>query len=142
MSWFFGGDKKPESRPVQEETHAFNDHPADHLDFSSNDFSSKDLSHSAGNNMGSMPTSGNESMQALQELVMAEQQRMMVHEVITKLAREAFTNCIKSPDSSLSSSETSCIHSVVGKYLDTSEFVLGRLEYRNKDASKGNSGFH
>jgi len=35
--------------------------------------------------------------------------------------------CIQGkPDSSLSTTERACIHTVVGKYLDTSEFVIGR----------------
>ena len=43
------------------------------------------------------------------------------------LTEVSFDTCLqKKPDSTLSAGERACIHTVVGKYLDTSEFVLGR----------------
>ena len=59
--------------------------------------------------------------------VVAEQQRALVQQVIAKLTEVSFDTCLqKKPDSTLSAGERACIHTVVGKYLDTSEFVLGR----------------
>ena len=63
----------------------------------------------------------------LQRAVVAEQQRALVQQVIAKLTEVSFDACLqKKPDSTLSAGERACIHTVVGKYLDTSEFVLGR----------------
>ena len=62
-----------------------------------------------------------------QRAVVAEQQRALVQQVIAKLTEVSFDTCLqKKPDSTLSAGERACIHTVVGKYLDTSEFVLGR----------------
>lgn len=59
---------------------------------------------------------------------MMEQQKIMIQAVMMKLTETAFDTCITKPSSSLSSSEQSCIASVVGKYLDTSELVVGRFQ--------------
>ena len=67
------------------------------------------------------------SQAELQRAVVAEQQRALVQQVIAKLTEVSFDTCLqKKPDSTLSAGERACIHTVVGKYLDTSEFVLGR----------------
>ena len=49
-------------------------------------------------------------------------------QVVSKLTQIAFDRCVQKPDSSLSSSEITCIHAVTGKYLDGSEFVVKRLQ--------------
>ncbi|CAM9277215.1 unnamed protein product [Heterosigma akashiwo] len=84
------------------------------------DFSSHDVSVGVGS---SKPISQNQ----LQELVQQEQQRALIQTVVAKLTEIAHDKCVGKPSSSLSSSEQACIHSVVSKYLDTSEFVLGRM---------------
>mmetsp|Transcript_16139 Transcript_16139/g.21348 ORF Transcript_16139/g.21348 Transcript_16139/m.21348 type:complete len:124 (-) Transcript_16139:421-792(-) len=84
------------------------------------DFSSHDVS---------IPSSGGAPMSQnqLQELVQQEQQRALIQTVVAKLTEIAHDKCVGRPASSLSSSEQGCIHAVVSKYLDTSEFVLGRM---------------
>ena len=63
----------------------------------------------------------------LQQIVMQEQQKALVQQVISKLTEVSFDTCLTGkPDKQLSATERSCIHTVVGKYLDTSEFVIGR----------------
>mmetsp|Transcript_4300 Transcript_4300/g.12524 ORF Transcript_4300/g.12524 Transcript_4300/m.12524 type:complete len:128 (-) Transcript_4300:155-538(-) len=59
--------------------------------------------------------------------LMAERQKAELQAVIGALAELAFDQCISKPSTSLGSSERSCIESVVGKYLDTNEFVLMRM---------------
>lgn len=49
-----------------------------------------------------------------------------MQQVISKLTEVSFDTCIAKPDSALSAGERACIHTMVGKYLDTSEFVMGR----------------
>ena len=71
----------------------------------------------------------------LQRAVVAEQQRALVQQVIAKLTEVSFDTCLKAkPDSTLSAGERACIHTVVGKYLDTSEFVLGRSTKKSQQA--------
>ena len=64
---------------------------------------------------------------SLEQELMLEQQKMLVQAVMFKLTEAAFQKCVEKPSSSLSSSETSCIRAVTGKYLDTSEVILSRM---------------
>jgi hypothetical protein len=61
-----------------------------------------------------------------QDLAM-EQQKAMVQAVMGRLTEMSFEACISKPSSSLSSSEKSCIQAVTAKYLDASEFTVGRF---------------
>jgi len=56
----------------------------------------------------------------------SRRQKALVQQVIAKLTEVAFDHCVDKPDSALSARQRTCIHTVVGKYLDTSEFVIGR----------------
>lgn len=56
-----------------------------------------------------------------------EQQKALIQAVMFKLTEASFESCVTKPSSSLSSTERSCISAVVGKYLDTSEFVVGQF---------------
>ena len=77
--------------------------------------------------VGGAPPGQAATQAELQRAVVAEQQRALVQQVIAKLTEVSFDTCLqKKPDSTLSAGERACIHTVVGKYLDTSEFVLGR----------------
>lgn len=66
----------------------------------------------------------------IQRLVLQEQQKVLVQQVIAKLTEVSFDQCVDRPEASLTSRQRACIHTVVGKYLDTSEFVLGRTTKR------------
>ena len=60
---------------------------------------------------------------------MAQQQQMaVVQQAIHALTELAFDKCVEKPGSSLGRSETNCIRASVLKYLDTNEFVMGRLK--------------
>jgi import inner membrane translocase subunit TIM13 len=122
MSWFgFGGSKdnnegsssSSSSRPMSDEFRAesaFNN---------STDFAAPRSSVGAG-------SSGGSSGSFEQELQM-EQQKALVQAIMLKLTDAAFDTCITKPSSSMSSSETHCIQAVVGKYLQTSELIVGRM---------------
>lgn len=75
------------------------------------------------------------SQEQLQRLVMAEQQKALVQQVIAKLTEVSFDACVAKPDGALSATERNCIHTVVGKYLDTSEFVMGRAQKKSEQAN-------
>ena len=62
-----------------------------------------------------------------------EQQKAMVQAVVFKLTDLAFDQCVPKPSSSLSSSEQSCISSVVGKYFETSQLIVGRFSAANQE---------
>lgn len=112
MSWFFGGgndDKKGSSGSSDS--------------YSTTDFSSSSFDSSPSTSYAPARSTGN-----FEQELMMEQQKIMVQAVMMKLTETAFDACITKPSNSLSSSEQSCITSVVGKYLDTSELVVGRLQ--------------
>ncbi|KAJ8605131.1 hypothetical protein CTAYLR_000454 [Chrysophaeum taylorii] len=66
------------------------------------------------------------SPEALQRLVMQEQQKALVHQVVAKLTEVSFDLCVDKPEAALTTRQRACVHTIVGKYLDTSEFVVGR----------------
>ena len=61
-----------------------------------------------------------------QDLAM-EQQKAMVQAVMGRLTEMSFEACVSKPSTSLSSSEKSCIQAVTSKFLDASEFTVGRF---------------
>ena len=79
----------------------------------------------------SAPSSGGGASDMQQELMMAQQQAM-IKQVMFKLTDSAFQKCVSSPSSSLSSSESSCIKAVVSKYLEASEFLVGKMSQQQR----------
>ncbi|KAJ1423552.1 hypothetical protein B484DRAFT_451820 [Ochromonadaceae sp. CCMP2298] len=65
---------------------------------------------------------------SFEQELMQEQQRAVIQAVMFKLTESSFDACVPKPSSSLSYGEKSCISAVVGKYLDTSELVVGRMQ--------------
>jgi import inner membrane translocase subunit TIM13 len=127
MSWFgFGGSKKPEDKPTStsyESTTSFDNNSFS----SSNDFSAPSSSASTNFAAPAAPAAGLGSGSFEQE-VMMEQQKALIQAVMFKLTDAAFEACVTKPSNSLSSSEQSCISAVVGKYLETTELVVGRFQ--------------
>ncbi|CAM9741706.1 unnamed protein product [Discosporangium mesarthrocarpum] len=116
MSWF-GKGKEETPKPSQES-------------FMGDTAPSSDFGPSAG--MDSGPNlgggaRGGASGAALQEALASAQQNALVQQIVSKLTETAFMKCVERPSSSLSSKEQSCINATVLKYLDSSEFVLGRM---------------
>ena len=70
---------------------------------------------------------GNVAGLDIRSQIMAERQRAELNAVIGALSELAFEECVSRPSSSMSGSEASCVRSVVAKYLDTNEFVMGRM---------------
>mmetsp|Transcript_303 Transcript_303/g.487 ORF Transcript_303/g.487 Transcript_303/m.487 type:complete len:114 (+) Transcript_303:98-439(+) len=108
MSWF--RRSKPETQeesPFASDTSGFD---------SSGDFAEP-----------SMPSTSSMNSSQLQETLQMEQQKAIIQTVVAKLTEIAFDKCVDRPSSSLSSREGSCIESTVLKYLDASEFVVGRV---------------
>eukprot|EP00631_Chrysoreinhardia_giraudii_P009029 CAMPEP_0197421710 /NCGR_PEP_ID=MMETSP1170-20131217/10739_1 /TAXON_ID=54406 /ORGANISM="Sarcinochrysis sp, Strain CCMP770" /LENGTH=108 /DNA_ID=CAMNT_0042948981 /DNA_START=73 /DNA_END=399 /DNA_ORIENTATION=+ len=101
------------------------------------DLVSETPAFSSGANFASSPVGSSDgapsNAEALQRIVLQEQQKALVQQVIAKLTEVSFDQCIDKPQASLTSYQRACVHTVVGKYLDTSEFVIGR-------ATKGRQG--
>lgn len=110
MSWFgLGGGGSKEPSPPQG-TMKIDDFPGDNSSFAA---------------PSSAPSLGN--LGSFEQELMMEQQKALVQAVVTRLTDLSFDTCITKPSSSMSSSERSCVQSVVGKYLDTTELVVGRF---------------
>lgn len=114
MSWF-GGSRKDDSAKSQP--------------MKIDDFDEESSFAHESTNFALGPSGGAGSFE--QEIVM-EQQKAVIQAVMFKLTETAFDSCITKPSSSLSYSEQSCIQAVVGKYLDTSELVVSRLQNQEK----------
>lgn len=120
MSWFGGGKKEPQS----EKSFATDD--------------------SFGSSGGSMPISGGgggAGMSDFQEFSVGLQQQLLVQQAITDMAERAFTKCISSAkDSQLSGKEVACISAVTNKWLDTNEFMAGRLQRKQQQQQQQSFG--
>ncbi|DAZ97387.1 TPA: hypothetical protein N0F65_003410, partial [Lagenidium giganteum] len=64
----------------------------------------------------------------MQHMLMEEQQRALIQQAISKITAIAWDKCSASkPDSELSSRERECIQNVTLSYLQSSAFVVHRL---------------
>mmetsp|Transcript_37645 Transcript_37645/g.82456 ORF Transcript_37645/g.82456 Transcript_37645/m.82456 type:complete len:124 (+) Transcript_37645:108-479(+) len=68
-------------------------------------------------------------------------QQIMVQTVINNLTDQSFEKCITAkPGDSLSGKEAACIHATVNKWLDTNEFMIGRMG-KKQQAQAGQQTF-
>lgn len=120
MSWFGGGKK--------------DDGPAKEADFTSQDESS--FSAPTGSNLmasGGGGAGGASGMQELQQASMVIQQQLLVQQVISDLSDRSYAKCVTSkPSDTLSGSQVACIKATVNKWLDTNEFMTGRLAKKSQ----------
>ena len=64
----------------------------------------------------------------LQQMSMMLQQQMLIQQVINDLSDKSYEKCITSrPNDTLNGTQVACISSTVNKWLDTNEFINGRL---------------
>jgi Tim10/DDP family zinc finger len=131
MGWFGGGNNTNES-PLHES--GFSD------DHHNNSSSSSLYSSSQSNMYGSDPMSGSagsSGLQEFQEFSVALQQQVLVQAVITDLTHKAFDKCCTSATTSttLTGKEAACISAITNKWLDSNEFLAGRLQRKQQQAS-------
>ncbi|GLE05205.1 hypothetical protein PINS_up014193 [Pythium insidiosum] len=121
MSFFgFGKSKAPEPEPDYSYQEPSYDYSSSPQSFESHAPSSSSSSMGAG-------------VAEVQSMLMEEQQRALIQQAISKITAIAWDKCSASkPDSELSSRERECIKNVTLAYLDTSMFVVHRL---NKSGS-------
>ena len=119
VSWFGGGGSSKED--PSEKSFASDDHA--------------ELGATAGTSMLGVGGAGGAS--EFQEFSMGLQQQLMVQTVITDLSDRAFLKCITScKDSQLSGKEVACIQAATHKWLDTNEYLMGRLQKKQQMASQ------
>ena len=115
MSWFgLGGGKKEPSPNVSSYS------VEEQFPGSSSSYGGDSSSYAA-------PSQANLGAGSFEQELMMEQQKALVQAVVTRLTDLSFDTCVTKPGSSMSSSERNCIQSTVGKYLDTTELVVGRF---------------
>ncbi len=101
----------------------------------SKDFTSDDLSSfpASDNNFASFGGSGGADSVAaglgeMQQFSLGLQQQMMVQTVINTLTEKAFEKCMTGkPSDSLTGKDVACVNATVCKWLDTNEFINGRM---------------
>jgi hypothetical protein len=79
--------------------------------------------------------SGGGGMAEMQQMGMVLQQQLMVQQVINDLSDRAYEKCITAkPSDTLSGSQVACIKATVNKWLDTNEFMTGRLTKKSQQS--------
>lgn len=121
MSFFGFGKKAPEPEPAsygsyEEPTYDYSSSPASSFDSTS--------SSSLGGGGGGSSFGASD----MQNLLVEEQQRALIQQAISKITAIAWDKCSASkPDSELSSKEVDCIKNVTLAYIDSSAFIVHRL---------------
>ena len=119
MGWFdFGGGDKNNSSSNSDSLN---------LDFAESSSSSEFASprSSASNQYSSQMSRGGSGN--FEQDLMKEQENILYQAITAKLTDLAFDTCVTKPSTSLSYKENACITAFVGKYLDTSKLVVGRI---------------
>ncbi|KAJ1455717.1 hypothetical protein M885DRAFT_519435 [Pelagophyceae sp. CCMP2097] len=125
MSWFGRGNSDDQSEKT--DLMVGGDGGSESVNFGAHQSEGTNFAASAhGGGGGGGGDMGSVDQEALQRIIIQEQQRALVQQVVAKLTEVSFDSCIDKPEPTLSAKSRSCIHTVVGKYLDTSEFVVGR----------------
>ncbi len=114
MSWFGLGGGSDNGKKTEERSMKIDD-------FDSSSAAQFDNT----NQFSHAPSAGGGSFE---QEVAIEQQKAMIQAVMFKLTEASFDACVTKPSSSLSYGEKSCISAVVGKYLDTSELIVAKMQ--------------
>lgn len=125
MGWFGGGSDNNEEGSAQEKGFSeLGGGGAPTFDSSTNQYASG----------GGGAASG---MQEFQEFSVRLQQQVLVQQVITDLTLKAFEKCCASStrETALAGKEAACISAVTNKWLDANEFLAGRLQRKQQQAS-------
>ena len=102
-------------------------------------FSDDSSLYSSSPNMYGSSSSSSSGLQEFQEFSVALQQQVLVQSVITDLTHKAFEKCCTSATTSntLTGKEAACISAITNKWLDSNEFLAGRLQRKQQQASGG-----
>jgi len=87
-----------------------------------------DSSRYSGSTDFSSAGSSSDPQAALRMALQQEQQKAVVQAAIAKLTDMCWDTCMGRPDAKLSGSEQSCLSNCADRYLDTSMFIMGRMQ--------------
>jgi hypothetical protein len=122
MSWWSGGGKGSDPQSAK--------------DFTSDDATSAGYGASE-NILNSGATAAADGMLELQQAGLALQQQLLVQQVISDLTDRSYEKCVTAkPNDTLSGSQVACIRATVNKWLDTNEFLTGRLAKKQQMAQQ------
>ena len=129
MGWFGGSNNTNETSQQQHHETGFSD-------------DSSSLYSSSPNMYGGSSSSNNNSssgLQEFQEFSVALQQQVLVQTVITDLTHKAFEKCCTNAttSTSLTGKEAACISAITNKWLDSNEFLAGRLQRKQQQQVSG-----
>mmetsp|Transcript_20883 Transcript_20883/g.25156 ORF Transcript_20883/g.25156 Transcript_20883/m.25156 type:complete len:136 (-) Transcript_20883:57-464(-) len=134
MGWFGGSDSDSSSSGGS--THE--------ADFTSSDESSS-FSSAASSSLGgggAMAGGGGGAGAELQQFSLALRQQLLVQQAVSKMSDIAFEKCVTGkPGDALSGKEAACIHASTNKWLDTNEFMMGRLAKKQQQAASATPQF-
>lgn len=80
----------------------------------------------------------------MQQVAANLQQQALVQAIITDITTEAVKKCLTGnpKDSKLNGTQVACIHSTVNKWMDTNEFMNGRMQAKTQQAQRGGMQLH
>jgi Tim10/DDP family zinc finger len=125
MGWFSGSsDDAPPSTQSFDDTAGFSGGDAGHAPM--------------GGGGGGMTQSD------MQQFAANLQQQALVQAIITDITTEAVKKCLTgSPkDNKLNGTQVACIHSTVNKWMDTNEYMNGRMQAKTQQAQQGAMQMH
>jgi len=73
-----------------------------------------------------------ETQRELQEMLQVENQKAELTQHVQGLTTKCWEVCIGKPGAKMSSSEKSCLENCVGRFLDTTVFIINRSQKMGK----------
>merc|ERR1712037_75276 len=115
---------------------------------SSKDFTNEDLPSTTSMMPSTFPSTSavmhpHSNTGEFEQAAVSIQQQIIVHTVINKLSDICFEKCVGNNNklgTSLAGKDVACVHSTVMKWLDTNEFMMGRMAKRGSIGSGGAFG--
>ena len=134
MGWFSSSSDEPAAAP----TSSFDDTSGSSFSPSDSGFGGSAASTGVGGGGGGMSASD------MQQFAASIQQQALVQGIITDITEQALEKCLTATpkDSKLSGTQVACIHSTVNKWMDTNEFMNGRMGAKAQQQQQGAMQLH
>lgn len=134
MGWF--SSSKDDEPPTSSSSASYDD--------TSSSFGADPYSGGGGGGGGALSGGGGGGGGAseIQQFAAQLQQQTLVQNIITDITEQALEKCLTSnpKDSKLSGREAACVHSVTNKWMDTNEFMNGRMGKKAQQAAQQQGG--
>lgn len=103
-------------------------------------FSSADMASSLDTTAAASSSFSQGGASEFQQFSMALQQQMLVQNVITELSDKAFQCVTACKNEQLTGKEVACIQAITNKWLDTNEFMMGRVQKKSQQQQQQHFG--